>query len=63
MSTMSYIAYLVDTQNKKELTEFLLDKGFKNPEFAANEFLKAGKEIKERDNAKVSSMRLQPKEG
>jgi len=47
MGQMSWLAYLVDTQNKEELEKFLGDKGFKNPKFAAKEFLKASDEIKE----------------
>ena len=46
MGQMSWLSYLVDTQNEKELTEFLKDKGFKNPKFAAKEFLKAGDDLK-----------------
>jgi len=47
MGEMSWLAYLVDTQNEKELVEFLSGRGFKNPNFAAKEFLKAGNQIKE----------------
>ena len=47
MGQMSWLAYLVDTQNKEELEKFLGDKGFKNPKFAAKEFLKASAAIKE----------------
>ena len=43
---MSWLSYLVDTENEEELTKFLKDKGFKNPEFAAKEFLKAGDDLK-----------------
>ena len=50
MGQMSWLAYLVDTQNKEELEKFLGDKGFKNPKFAAKEFLKAGAELKQADN-------------
>ena len=51
MGQMSWLAYLVDTQNKEELEKFLGDKGFKNPKFAAKEFLKAADEI-EKDKVK-----------
>ena len=43
---MSWLSYLVDTQNEKELVEFLKGKGFKDPKFAAKEFLKAGDDLK-----------------
>ena len=36
--------------DKEELEKFLKDKGFKNPQFAAKEFLKAGAELKEKKN-------------
>ena len=42
---MSWLSYLVDTKNEKELVEFLKGKGFKDPKFAAKEFLKAGEEL------------------
>ena len=57
MGQMSWLAYLVDTQNKKELEKFLGDKGFKNPKLAAKEFLKAGDEIKEDKKLKVDKTR------
>ena len=47
MSQMSWLSYLVDTENKEELVKFLKDKGFKDPKFAAKEFLKAGSELKQ----------------
>ena len=50
MSQMSWLSYLVDTENKEELEKFLKDKGLKNPQFAAKEFLKAGAELKEKKN-------------
>ena len=46
MGQMSWLAYLVDTEDKKELVKVLAGKGFKNPEFAAKEFLKAGEDLK-----------------
>jgi hypothetical protein len=45
MAQMSWLSYLVDTKNEKELVEFLKGKGFKDPKFAAKEFLKAGEEL------------------
>ena len=50
MSQMSWLSYLVDTENEEELEKFLKDKGFKDPQFAAKEFLKAGAELKEKKN-------------
>ena len=46
MAQMAWLAHLVDTQNEEELVKFLKDKGFKDPKFAAKEFLKAGSELK-----------------
>ena len=45
MAQMAWLSYLVDTQNEEELIKFLKDKGFKDPKFAAKEFLKAGSEL------------------
>jgi len=50
MAQMAWLSHLVDTENEKELIEFLKEKGFKNPQFAAKEFLKAGAELKEKKN-------------
>jgi hypothetical protein len=52
MGQMAWLSHLVDTENEKELTEFLKGKGFKDPKFAAKEFLKAGKELSEDKLAK-----------
>ena len=51
MGKMSWLAYLIETEDEQGLIEFLAGRGFKNPNLAAREFLKAGSEIKE-DNAK-----------
>ena len=51
MGQMSWLAYLVESEDEQGLIEFLAGKGFKNPSFAAKEFLKANDEIKE-DKAK-----------
>ena len=51
MGQMSWLAYLVESEDEKGLVEFLAGKGFKNPNLAAREFLKAGNEIKD-DKAK-----------
>ena len=56
MSQMSWLSYLVDTENKEELEKFLKDKGFKDPQFAAKEFLKAGAELKEKKNEQWSDL-------
>ena len=50
MAQMAWLSHLVDTENEKELIEFLKEKGFKNAQFAAKEFLKAGAELKEKKN-------------
>ncbi len=52
MGQMSWLAHLVDTQDKKGLIEFLAGKGFKKPDYAAKEFLKAANEIKEDEKKK-----------
>ena len=49
MGQMSWLSYLVDTKNEKELVEFLKGKGFKDPKFAAKEFLKAGDDLKQKE--------------
>ena len=57
MGQMSWLSYLVDTQNEKELIEFLKGKGFKDPKFAAKEFLKAGEDLE--TLAKLKAARLE----
>ena len=52
MAQMSWLSHLVDTENEKELVEFLKGKGFKDPKFAAKEFLKAGDELRDDKLAK-----------
>ena len=47
MGKMAWLSHLIETENKKELIDFLGEKGFKDPKFAAKQFLQAGKEIKE----------------
>ena len=49
MGQMAWLSYLVDTENEEELIKFLKDKGFKNPKFAAKEFLKAGEDLKQKE--------------
>jgi len=58
MSQMSWLSYLVDTENEEELKKFLKDKGFKDPKFAAKEFLKAGAELKEKKNEQWSDLSI-----
>ena len=47
MGKMSWLSHLVENEKKKELQDFLAKKGFKDPKFAAKQFLQAGKELKE----------------
>ena len=50
MAQMAWLSHLVDTQNEKELVDFLKGKGFKDPKFAAKEFLRAGSELEDKKN-------------
>jgi|TARA_R110000823_G_scaffold39795_1_gene106055 hypothetical protein len=47
MGKMSWLSHLVENEHKEELEGFLAEKGFKDPKFAAKQFLQAGKELKE----------------
>ena len=47
MGDMSWLSYLVTNGSKKQLEDFLKDKGFRNPKFAAEQFLQAQMEIEE----------------
>ena len=51
MGQMSWLSHLVTTGARKELEDFLKDKGFRKPKYAAEQFLKAQEEI-EQDNKK-----------
>ena len=51
MGNMSWLSHLVTTGAREELEDFLKDKGFRKPKFAAEQFLKAQEEI-ERDGMK-----------
>ena len=51
MGDMSWLSHLVTTGAREELEDFLKDKGFRKPKFAAEQFLKAQEEI-ERDGMK-----------
>ena len=56
MGDMSWLSHLVTTGAKEELTDFLKDKGFRKPKFAAEQFLKAQEEI-ERDGMKKRQLK------
>ena len=59
MSKMGWIHYLANEGNEKELTEYLSGCGFgRTSNMGAKEFIKAAKEIKERDN-EMQSLRVQ----
>ena len=47
MGDMSWLSYLVTNGSRKELEDFLKDKGFRKPMFAAEQFLKAQDEIEQ----------------
>ena len=47
MGDMSWLSHLVTTGSRKELEDFLKDKGFRKPRYAAEQFLKAQSEIEE----------------
>ena len=47
MGDMSWLSHLVTTGSRRELENFLKDKGFRKPKFAAVQFLKAQAEIEE----------------
>ena len=52
MGKMSWLSYLVENNKKEELEIFLSEKGFKDPKFAAEQFLQAGNELKEDERKK-----------
>ena len=47
MGDMSWLSHLVTTGSRRELEDFLKDKGFRKPRYAAEQFLKAQAEIEE----------------
>ena len=47
MGDMSWLSHLVTTGSRRELEDFLKDKGFRKPKYAAEQFLKAQAEIEE----------------
>ena len=52
MGQMSWLSHLIEHNKKEELEVFLAEKGFKDPKFAAKQFLQAGKELKEDERKK-----------
>ena len=53
MSEMSWLSHLVNSNSRKELEDFLKDKKFKRPKFAAEQFLQAQKEIEQKSVDKI----------
>jgi len=53
MSEMSWLSHLVTNNSRKELEEFLKDKKFRKPKFAAEQFLQAQKEIEQKSVDKI----------
>jgi hypothetical protein len=53
MGQMSWLSHLVTTGARKELEDFLKDKGFRKPKYAAEQFLKAQEEIEQDNKRKV----------
>ena len=49
MGDMSWLSHLVTTDSRKELEDYLQCKGFQKPKYAAEQFLKAQKEIEEKE--------------
>ena len=47
MGDMSWLSYLVTNGSRRELEDFLKDKGFRKPKFAAEQVLKAQDEIEQ----------------
>ena len=58
MGDMSWLSHLVTTGSRRELEDFLKDKGFRKPKFAAEQFLKAQEEI-EQDGMKKRQLKEQ----
>ena len=44
MGQMSWLSHLIETEDEDGLIKFLAGKGFRNPKYAADEFLKANSE-------------------
>ena len=56
MGDMSWLSHLVTTGSRKELENFLKDKGFRKPKFAAEQFLQAQKEIEQKQINKMNNI-------
>ena len=56
MGDMSWLSHLVTNGSKKQLEDFLKDKGFRKPKFAAEQFLQAQMEIEENSKKKYDSV-------
>tara|TARA_R100001143_G_C3309333_1_gene109387 strand:+ start:145 stop:405 length:261 start_codon:yes stop_codon:yes gene_type:complete len=53
MGDMSWLSHLVKNGSKKDLENFLKDKGFRKAKFAAEQFLQAQKEIEQKQVDKI----------
>ena len=53
MGDMSWLSHLVTNGSRKDLEDFLKDKKFKRPKFAAEQFLQAQKEIEQKSVDKI----------
>ena len=56
MGDMSWLSHLVTNGSKKQLEDFLKDKKFKRPKFAAEQFLQAQKEIEQKSVDKMNDV-------
>lgn len=56
MGDMSWLSHLVTNGSKKDLEDFLKDKGFRKPKFAAEQFLQAQMEIEQKQINKTNDI-------
>ena len=56
MGDMSWLSHLVTNGSRKDLEDFLKDKKFKRPKFAAEQFLQAQKEIEQKSIDKMNDV-------
>ena len=56
MGDMSRLSHLVTNGSRKDLEDFLKDKNFKRPKFAAEQFLQAQKEIEQKSIDKMNDV-------
>ena len=56
MGDMSWLSHLVTNGSRKDLEDFLKDKKFKRPKFAAEQFLQAQKEIEQKSVDKMNDV-------